>query len=132
MARGIPARLSVKEGRKFGLTVGLAFGAVGGLVWWRGQEGLALAFWIVGGLLIAAGLVIPRRLGAVQRGWMRFALLISKVTTPIFMGIVYFLVLAPIGAGMRLLRHNPLTRQHGGDSIWVTRDNPRGDLERQI
>ena len=37
-----------------------------------------------------AGLLVPARLGPVYRAWMGLALRISKVTTPIFMGVTYF------------------------------------------
>jgi hypothetical protein len=133
LATGIPTRLSAREGRKFGLTVGIAFAVLGVVAWWRGREPLAIAFVALGGLLILAGLVVPGRLGPVQRGWMALAHAISRVTTPVFMGIVYFVVLLPIGATMRLFGHNALTTHHRGDSVWVARgENRRSDLKRQF
>ncbi len=133
LATGIPARLSAKEGRKFGLTVGIAFAVLGGVAWWRGRAPVAIGFWALGGLLILAGLLLPTRLGPIQRAWMGLAHAISKVTTPVFMAVVYFVVLAPIGVIMRLMGRNSLTAQHRADSIWVSRGNDRrGDLERQF
>ena len=38
----------------------------------------------------------------VYRGWMRFGLLLSRVTTPLILGIVFFLVITPIGLVRRL------------------------------
>jgi hypothetical protein len=133
LATRIPARLSAGEGRKFGLTVGIAFAVLGGVAWWRGREALAGGFWAVGALLILAGLAVPTSLGPVQRAWMGLAHAISKVTTPIFMGIVYFVVLLPVGLVMRLFGRNPLTTHHGAETVWVSRgENRRGDLERQF
>ena len=94
--------------------------------------------WVFGtlaGMLILAGLVAPGRLGPVQRAWMRFAHLISRVTTPVFMGVTYFLVLSPTGALMRALGRNPLAHSEGGDSFWATRYGAakrRSDLTRQF
>lgn len=133
MATGIPTRLSTREGRKFGLTVGIAFAVLGGVGFWRGRETVALVLWAVGGLLILAGLLIPRKLGPVQRAWMGMAHAISKVTTPIVMGVVYYVVIAPIGVVMRAFGYNALTTHHGGSTVWVSRgDERRGDLERQF
>jgi hypothetical protein len=57
---------------------------------------------------------------------------ISKVTTPIFMGIVYFVVITPIAAVRRAVGGNPL-RAHDGATGWVDRhEAPRGDLTRQF
>ncbi len=133
LAKRIPARLSAKEGRKFGFTLGMAFLVFGGIAWWRDHETISYALWAIAGLLLVAGLFFPTRLGPVQRVWMGMAHAISKVTTPIFMGIMYFVVFAPMGAVMRLFGHNSLTTHHGGDSAWVPRAaGQQSDLERQF
>lgn len=133
MAAGISARLSAGEGRKFGLTVGGAFAVLGGIAWWRGRAAVAVSFWAVGGLLILAGLAVPTSLGPVQRAWMGVAHAISKVTTPVFMGVVYFVVLTPVGVIMRALGRNALTTHRGRQSVWVSRGNNRtSDLEHQF
>lgn len=135
MAEGIPARLTPAEGRKFGLTVGGAFLALAGLLWWRGRVPAALVFAALGGALVLAGLVAPGRLGAVQRAWMGLGRLMSRVTTPVFMGIVYFLILTPIGWVMRLLGKNPVARPPVLGSFWVRRtggDGKHGRMDHQF
>ena len=52
---------------------------------------------------------------------MALAQVISKVTTPIFMGVIYFLVLTPAGFLVRLFGHRPLTRARGGPTYWQSR-----------
>jgi hypothetical protein len=85
------------------------------------------------GLFLLGGLLLPTRLGPVQRAWMGMAHALSRVTTPIFMGIVYFLVITPIGVLRRLFGANPLRAAQGKSSGWVDRrPNPRGDLNRQF
>jgi saxitoxin biosynthesis operon SxtJ-like protein len=120
MAERIPARLTAAEGRKFGLTVGLAFVAIGGILTWRGKSHKALFFYALGGVLIAAGLVVPTRLGPVERGWMALAHAISKVTTPIFMGVVYFVVMTPIGFIRRRMGSPIAAARVPGASRWET------------
>ena len=132
MAGRVPARLSAAEGRKFGLTVGLAFAALAGITWWRDHALLMQIFGGLAGALILAGLVVPGRLGPVYRGWMGFALLISKVTTPVFLAIVYFLVIAPIGLLMRVLGKNPLEHQPEQGSFWLSRPTERGTMSNQF
>ena len=97
LAQRIPARLSPAEGRKFALTVGAAFVALAGFTWWRGHQKVATVAGALGAAFIVAGLLAPGQLGLVYRGWMAFGLALSKITTPIFMGVVYFLVISPIG-----------------------------------
>ena len=130
MAERVPARLSARDGKRFGLLVGGAFLALGGLLWWRGHAAAAWAGFGLGTLLIVAGLTIPGRLGPVHRGWMRASLAMSKVTTPVFMSVLYFIVLTPAGMFMRLLGRNPLTRDPTRTTFWAARQNgPRSDME---
>jgi saxitoxin biosynthesis operon SxtJ-like protein len=130
----IPARLSRKEGRRFGVLVGGVFLLLGGISFWRGHEIAPIVLWALGGMLVAAGLLIPGQLSPVYRAWMRLALLLSKVTTPILMALVYFLVLTPIGIVRRLLGRNALVRPEGS-TFWITRESGparRSNLHRQF
>lgn len=132
-----PARRATRsELRSFGLLVGGAFVVLGALVAWRtglppGAVPVTLA--VLGVVLVAAGLAAPQVLGAVHRAWMRFAVLLSRVTTPVFMGAIYFIVLTPIALLMRAAGRNPL---HGRmrDTVWVTRraGSRTSVLERQF
>ena len=132
MAEEIPARLTAREGRRFALPVGIAFLIFGGIAWWRDHYAVAPVFGSLGVLLLAAGALVPARLGPVFRAWMRLTHAISKVTTPIFMGIVYFIVVLPIGLGMRLLGRNPIRHQPTGESYWFDRNQPRGEMTDQF
>jgi hypothetical protein len=110
LATTVSTRLTSAEGRRFGLTVGTAFLVLAGVVFWREHTRVAIAFASLGTLFIAGGLLLPTRMGPVMAGWMRLALAISKVTTPIIMSGVYFVVITPIGVVMRWLGRNPLVR----------------------
>jgi len=134
MARPVPARLTAAAGRKFAFTVGIAFLVLAGIVLWRGRQTVSWGLGGIGALLILAGLVAPTRLGPVERAWYGLAAAISKVTTPIIMGILYFVILTPAGILMRLFGRNSLVRASASESAWVRRPEGarRGDLERQF
>jgi hypothetical protein len=132
LAQGIPARLTPAEGRKFAWTVGTAFLALAGLFWWRDRETVAAILGGLGGVLWLAGIAVPRQLGPLHRGWMGLAHLISKVTTPIFMGVVFFVVIMPVGLIMRLVGHNPVRHRAVNGSYWKARTEPRGGLTNQF
>lgn len=135
MATAVPARLSASEGRKFGLTVGIAFLVITGILVWRDHMRAVPYVGALGGLLVVAGLAIPTYLGPIQRAWMGLAHLISKVTTPIFMGVVYYVVLSPIGVLMRLFGRNPMRHPLSDGGYWVERAKEQtqsGGMERQF
>ena len=132
MERDIPTGLTKAEGRKFAFTVGIAFLVFGGIALWRDHELLTRILGGLGGVLIVAGLLVPGHLGPAYRAWMGLAHAISKVTTPIFMFIIYFIVFLPVGLLMRLFGRHPLTRGKQ-DTFWFDADaTSTGGMSRQF
>lgn len=134
MAQHIPARLTAREGLKFGLTVGGAFLAIALVLWWRDRHTAAQVLAVVSLPFVLGGFLVPTYLGPLHRAWMGLAHAISRVTTPIFMGIVYFLVLTPTGLVLRALGKDPLTAAGSDTSRWVVRlpEEQRRQLNRQF
>ncbi len=134
MAERVPAGLSPAEGRKFAFTVGGAFLVFAAIAWWRGHPTTTTVLGTLGGTLGVLGIAIPGKLGPLFSAWMGLAHLISKVTTPIFMGIVFFLVITPISLLMRLFGKVPLRAPRGAASYWKSREpeERRSNLARQF
>lgn len=135
MARPPVARLTAAEGRAFGLPVGGAFLLMAVLLAWRNHVASSRLAGVLGVALTLAALTIPTHLGPMYRRWMGLAGVLSKVTTPVFLGIIYFLVITPIGFLLRLLGRNPMHRRASSGSYWVDRtesSRQRSDLARQF
>ncbi len=135
MARRVRARLTAGEGRRFGLTVGGAFLVLAAVAWWRGRVPAAAVTGAIGATLALAGLIVPTHLGPVERAWMRVAHALSRITTPIVMAAMYFLVLTPVGAARRAFGGNPLEHEATDAGFWKRRPEGRrrtGSMERQF
>jgi len=63
---------------------------------------------------------------------MRWGRLVSGVTAPILIGVVYFGVITPTGILLRALGRNRLNSGRNRDSLWVAREARRSDLRRQF
>ena len=129
--------LTAAEGRRFAWTLAAAFAVLGGIAQWRGRELVAVVFAVLAGLLFIAGLVAPSRLGPVERVWMGLARAISRVTTPVLMGIIYFVVLTPTGLLRRALTRRTLSPPRSARTFWVDRkpmelEAARRRMERQF
>jgi ABC-type spermidine/putrescine transport system permease subunit II len=125
--------LSRAQGRRFGFTLAPAFLALAALLFWRDRDTIAIIAASLGVLLGLAAILIPGRLGPVERAWMSFALALSRVTSPIILGIVWYLVLTPMGVLRRAIGGNPLSHREVAGGFWVRRtDSRRSDLRRQF
>src|SRR5688572_3965239 len=120
------------EGRRFGFTVGSAFLVLAAILSWRTRDTAAYVLGAIGGLLVVGGLLVPASLRPVYRAWMAFAMALSKITTPIFMGVIYFLVLAPVGVIRRTFGKNPLRHEAEGGSYWKIRSRKKDEQMRQF
>lgn len=113
-------RKSLRVEREFGIVVGGVFALLG--AWWlyRGKfAGTAHVVLPLGLLLIVFGLVWPRALILPNKAWMLLAEALSFVTTRIILGIVFFLVITPIGIVKRFFGWDPLNRRSpGAASYW--------------
>jgi len=122
------------ELRQFAWLVGGAFLVLGTLAFLRHRSvGVFGTLLGLGCTLVLAGVIVPMALASVYTNWMRLAVLLSRVTTPIFMGVIYFVVLAPIGLIMRAAGWRVLSAPRGA-SAWKARPvgERMSDLERQF
>ena len=119
------------ELRRFGLTVGGAFLALGALSAWRGHVWPPRVFWVAGVLLMVPGLLAPAVLGPVQRAWMRGAVVLGRVNGCIILTALFFLVIWPVGRLRRFFR-DPLDRalDDGRASNWIKRERVPVDPAR--
>ncbi len=111
--------------RSFGIVFAVVFGIIaiwpllheGGLRWWSLIIGLGF---------LAVSFVRPTLLAPLNYIWTKFGLLLHRIVNPLIMGILFFIVVTPIGLVMRLggkdllrLRFEP-----NQQSYWIEREPP--------
>lgn len=113
--------------RAFGVVMACFFGIIGLLPlifgsgpsvrWWA----LAIAF-----IFGALAWLRPATLAPLNRLWLRFGLLLSKVVSPVILGLLFFVTIMPIGLVMRALGKDPLRlrKDKSAASYWIVRDPP--------
>lgn len=118
--------------RSFGLVFAAFFAIVacapllhdfsGGPRWWSGA--LALLFLLCGFFWTAP-------LKPLNRLWSRFGMLLHAVVSPLVMGVMFFLVIAPIGFLMKLFGQDPLRLRldRSARSYWIMRAPPGPSAE---
>ena len=119
------------RGRRFAFTIAAAFAVIALITAWRDRETIAAVTGGIAALMLAGGLIAPSRLEPVEHGWMKFAHALSRITTPIFMGIVYFVVLTPAGLIRRTFGSNPLVHSGDAGSYWEARPTREREAQRR-
>lgn len=118
------------EEKKFGLLVGvvlIAFGAALELLKHRRVPFLLLG--VVGVILVFLSFAAPGALVVPRSYWMKLAHLLGRVNTAVFLFVVFFFVLTPLGFLMRLFGRDELRRRHApADSMWVPYPERNRDL----
>jgi len=67
--------------------------------------------WIIAAVFVLWGGVFPLTFKPIYTIWMSFGLLMSKITTPLILGIMFFLLITPVALLMRLVNKDPMERK---------------------
>jgi hypothetical protein len=117
---------TTRQLRQFaGLTLPLFAVIVGTILWWRFDQTVAPG--VIGGLALVfavIGTLRPAVARPVYLGWMYAAYPIGWLIGHLLLGVVFFLILTPIGLLMRMVGRDPLSRRFDDTrtSYWDTRD----------
>ena len=115
----------IPSDRSFGVVFTLVFLAVG---IWMVSGGRSEGWFFLAGsaLFFIVALACPSILGPLNRAWMKFGLLLSRLVNPLILGVVFFLILTPIAVIRRLLGKDSLHlgSKPGLESYWIDRTPP--------
>jgi hypothetical protein len=120
-----PEEVKGSSDRSFGLT----FAVVGAIIaLWPLLHGASPRWWLlaVAAVLAAVSLTVPHVLHPLNRIWLKIGLLLNRIVSPIVLGIIFYGVLTPLGAAMRLGGKDPLRLRFEKDaaSYWIVREPP--------
>lgn len=120
--------------RDFGLVMATAVAIVFGLaVPWFTDAALPVWPWLVAAMLAGVALTSPRGLKQLYAAWMRVGQVLNWLVSRLALALVYYAVVVPMGAVMRLVKHDPLRRrlEREAESYRVRSSPPdRKHLER--
>jgi O-antigen/teichoic acid export membrane protein len=97
--------------RSFGFTVGGIFALIA--FWPLVFRGEYPRWWamVVAGCLLVPAVVFPKSLVWVYRGWMAVGHIMGWINTRIILGVVFYVIVTPIGMFRRWLGRDPMGRQ---------------------
>ena len=84
-------------------------------------------------IFLVLGLFNSKILSPLNKLWFKFGILIGKIISPIIMGIIFFLVVTPIGLLMRLLGKDLINLKYNNNkSYWIEKKGPKSKMKNQF
>ena len=85
-------------------------------------------------IFLILGLVNSKLLTPLNKLWFKFGLFLGSIVSPIVMGIVFFLVITPIGFVMKIMGKDLLNKKKDNDkkSYWINRGKTKSTMKQQF
>ena len=84
-------------------------------------------------IFLVLGLLNSKILTSLNILWFKFGIFLGKIMSPLIMGIIFFLVVTPIGLIMRLFRKDILNLKYNkNQSYWIEKNGPKSKMKNQF
>ena len=120
---------SLPSNRKFGAVFTVFFLALSFYLYFLGLTTVSVLSLIFASVFALVSWLSPSRLLPFNIIWMRLGFLIGAITTPIFLGFVFFVLITPVAQLAKIVGRDELkisTRQR--DTYWTQRQNTGTNL----
>ena len=87
---------------------------------------ISIAFLILG--LLNSKILFP-----LNKIWFKFGILLGKIISPLIMGLIFFVVVTPIGLLMRLFNKDLINLKFNkSKSYWIEKKEPKSKMKNQF
>ena len=126
-------KIKISSNRSFGLVFFIVFLIVS---LWPLTYGEPIRIWlvIISMVFLILGLMNSKLLTPLNKLWFKFGMILGAIIAPIIMGVIFFLVVTPIGLFMRLTGKDLLNRKYDkkNETYWIKRDKSINTMKRQF
>ena len=119
--------------RSFGIVFFIVFLLIG-FYPFLNQEELKLWSIIISFIFLILGIMNSKILTPFNKIWIKLGIFLGKIISPIIMGLIFFLVVTPIGIFMRILGKDLLNLKFKGDkkSYWLEKTDQKSKMKNQF
>ena len=124
--------VKIGSNRSFGVVFFVVFLIIAIYPLINGEE-LRLWSLIISIVFLFLGLANSKLLNPLNKLWFKFGIFLGKIISPLVMGIIFFLVVTPIGILMKLLNKDLLNlRFNNNRSYWIEKTEPKSKMKNQF
>ena len=97
------------------------------------SEGIIVWSVIISFIFLVLGLLNSKILTPLNKIWFKFGIILGEIISPLIMGIIFFLVVTPIGLLMRIFGKDVLNLKYNkNQSYWIEKNGPRSKMKNQF
>ena len=85
-------------------------------------------------VFLILGLIKPKLLAPLNKLWFKFGMILGAIVAPVVMGVVFFLVITPIGLFMKIIGKDLLKKKYDKKkaTYWIIRGKPVSTMKQQF
>ena len=124
--------IKISSNRSFGIVFFIVFLLISLYPLLKGND---LRIWslVISFIFLTLGLLNSKILTPLNRLWFKFGLLLGRFMSPLIMGIIFFVVVTPIGIIMRLLKKDLLNLKYNKkETYWIDKSGPKSKMKNQF
>ena len=88
---------------------------------------------IISIIFLVLGLLNSKILTPLNKLWFKFGILLGRIVSPVIMGVIFFLVVTPIGLIMRIIGKDLLNLKFNKEkSYWIEKNGPKSKMKNQF
>ena len=125
--------IKISSNRSFGFLFFVVFIAIS--LWpLKSQEDLRLWALILSLIFLVLGILNSRFLTPLNKLWYKFGIFLGSIVSPIVMGIIFFVIVTPIGLIMRFLGKDLLrvNKNKIASTYWINREKQKTTMKKQF
>ena len=124
--------IKINSNRSFGIVFFVVFLLIAFYPLFQGND---LRIWslIISLIFLTLGLLNSKILSPLNKMWFKLGLFLGKIISPLIMGIIFFIVVTPIGIIMRLFNKDLLNLKYNKEkSYWIKKVGPKSKMKNQF
>ena len=88
---------------------------------------------IISIIFLILGIINSKFLSPLNKIWFKFGIVLGKIISPLVMGLIFFLIVTPIGLLMRILKKDLLNLKFNNKkSYWINKNNFKNRMDKQF
>ena len=126
-------KIKISSNRNFGLVFFIVFLIVS--IWpLTYDEPVRIWSAIISSVFLILGLMNSKLLTPLNKLWFKFGMILGAIVSPVVMGVVFFLVVTPIGLIMKIMGKDLLNKKYDKKkrTYWIKRETLIGTMKRQF